>query len=175
MTVSVCPCFSLGVEQHRAFDRFVILDWYDGVVEGLVRCDSCAAWYLSRLVAWSITDNLRLYALRPLSARQIDSILRTLGQNPVWPKWSPRFDEHLSRELENTLDSIERFPLHKVTLVAGGSLDGALLAVRVVSDEVALHICRQRPNIEKIADQNRSTREHLFSLLGLEIPSDGDS
>ena len=74
------------------FDRAVVLGWYDGPTDGLVRCVACKRVYRFELLDSVDEDRgIRLYSLAPLPAESWDRLVDLLSPytTPSWPMWVP--------------------------------------------------------------------------------------
>lgn len=52
-----------------------VLSWYDGLVIGLIRATWKEGVYLASLLAWSQAQRQRVYALLPIEAGQVETIM----------------------------------------------------------------------------------------------------
>jgi hypothetical protein len=74
------------------FDRAIVLGWYDGPTEGLVRCGTCGRIHrFERLDSVDEDRGVRLYSLAPLPADTMDRLVDMLAPflPPSWPIWAP--------------------------------------------------------------------------------------
>jgi hypothetical protein len=74
------------------FDRAIVLGWYDGPTEGLVRCGACGRNHRFELLDSVDEDRgVRLYSLAPVPADTMDRLVEALApfMTPSWPMWAP--------------------------------------------------------------------------------------
>jgi hypothetical protein len=74
------------------FDRAIVLGWYDGPTEGLVRCGACHRVYRFKMLDWVDEDRgIRVYSLAPLPSDSMDLLVEALSpyRTPSWPMWAP--------------------------------------------------------------------------------------
>lgn len=85
------------LESERAgsspFSRGIVVDWYDGAVAGAAECTtgSHAAIFASRMVAWDVEEENRIFLLRRLPDTGIADLTLILSDagEPRWPWWIP--------------------------------------------------------------------------------------
>jgi hypothetical protein len=86
------------------FDRAIVLGWYDGPTEGLVRCGTCGRSHRFELLDSVDEDRgVRLYRLAPVPADTMDRLDDALARfmAPSWPMWVPLWkfpteDDHIA-------------------------------------------------------------------------------
>ena len=74
------------------FDQVLILGWYDGPEEGLVRCARCSrVYHFKYLDSVDEDEGIRLFSLAPLPADSIERVTKALSpyMKPGWPMWMP--------------------------------------------------------------------------------------
>jgi len=94
--------------ERSPFDQVLILGWYDGPEEGLIRCGKCKRVYLFKsLDIVNEDEEIRLFGLAPLPADSIDRVVLALSQymSPKWPMWVPFWQFPTEAERE-TVDSL---------------------------------------------------------------------
>jgi hypothetical protein len=74
--------------QLEAVDVF---SWYDGLVIALIRATWKEGIYLASLLAWSQAQRQRVYALVPIEARQVETIIA--NKNLEWNALRSRLRE----------------------------------------------------------------------------------
>src|SRR5271166_1320964 len=78
------PCWentTHPLPERSPFDQVLILGWYDGPEEGLIRCGKCKRVYLFKSLDFVNEDEgLRLFGLAPLPADSIDRAVQALFQ-----------------------------------------------------------------------------------------------
>jgi hypothetical protein len=94
MSGEVLCCRELAGSSKRPspFDRAVVLGWYDGPTDGLVRCGVCKRVYrFEMLDAVNEDDRIRGYSLAPLPTDSMDRFVDALSpfMKPHWPMWAP--------------------------------------------------------------------------------------
>ncbi len=105
------PCWentSHPLPERSPFDQVLILGWYDGPEEGLIRCGKCKRVHLFKSLDFVNEDEgPRLFRLAPLPADSIDSVVQALSQymSPKWPMWAPIWQFPTEAERE-TVDSL---------------------------------------------------------------------
>jgi hypothetical protein len=69
-----------------------IIDWYDGLVEALVKVASDERWHYLSLMAWDQAAELTVSALLPLSPKWETILLRELREEPddsnAWARYA---------------------------------------------------------------------------------------
>jgi hypothetical protein len=89
------PCCRELVRSSKGaspFDRAIVLGWYDGPTEGLVRCGVCHRVYRFEMLDSVDEDRgIRVYNLAPLPADSMDLLVEALSPyaTPSWPMWAP--------------------------------------------------------------------------------------
>jgi hypothetical protein len=90
---ALCCCDLRGpLKGPSPFDRAIVLGWYDGPTDGLVRCGACGRNYRFELLDSLDEDHgIRLYSLAPLPADTMDRLVDALSSfmTPSWPMWAP--------------------------------------------------------------------------------------
>jgi len=105
------PCWentSHPLPERSPFDQVLILGWYDGPEEGLIRCGKCKRVYLFKSLEFVNEDEgLRLFGLAPLPADSIDKVVQALSRymSPKWPMWAPIWQFPTAAE-RDTVDSL---------------------------------------------------------------------
>jgi hypothetical protein len=87
-----CRSLSQFPKGPSPFDRAIVLGWYDGPIEGFVRCSSC-----NRIFRFVMLDSLdedreiRIYSLAPVANDSWDRLVTALSpfMAPNWPMWTP--------------------------------------------------------------------------------------
>ena len=65
--------------ERSPFDQVLILSWYDGPAEGLIRCRRCKRVYLFKSIDFVNEDEgLRLFGLALLPADSIERVVQAL-------------------------------------------------------------------------------------------------
>ncbi len=83
----VCPAPS-------PFDEKLILNWYDGPLEGIVRCMACSRDYYFRDLAENEESGVRIYGLFTLPAGTLERVRKILPrEHPIW-----KFDSTAAKE-----------------------------------------------------------------------------
>jgi len=93
--VRCCRALSRFPKGPSPFDRAIVLGWYDGPTEGLVRCGACKRIF--RFVALDSVDEdrgIRIYSLAPMPADSFERLIDALSpfMTPSWPMWVPRWE-----------------------------------------------------------------------------------
>ena len=94
------------------FDQVLILGWYDGPEEGLVRCGKCKTVYHFKLLGFVDEEQeVRLLGLARLPSDSIDRVVQALAPyvSPTWPTWLPlwRFPtDPERREVDSLIDDV---------------------------------------------------------------------
>jgi hypothetical protein len=87
-----CRDLSRPSKGPSPFDRALVLGWYDGPAEGLVRCGACGRVYRFELLDSVDEDRgIRLYSLAPVPTDTMDRLVDVLSpfMTPSWPMWAP--------------------------------------------------------------------------------------
>ncbi len=87
-------CRELAQTSRRSppFDRAIVLGWYDGPTDGLVRCGACHRVYpFDMLDAVDEDRGIRVYRLAPLPTDSMARLIEVLSRfkAPSWPMWAP--------------------------------------------------------------------------------------
>jgi hypothetical protein len=70
------------------------LNWYDGPLEGIVRCTACSRDYYFRDLAEDGESGVRIYGLFNLPAGTLERVRKILpGEHPIW-----KFDSTAAKE-----------------------------------------------------------------------------
>ena len=78
--------------ENSPFDQVLVLGWYDGPEDGLIRCGRCRRVYHFKFLGFVDEEQgIRLLGLAPLPADSIDRVVRALSpyMSPKWPTWMP--------------------------------------------------------------------------------------
>lgn len=125
------------------FDRAIVLGWYDGPTEGLVRCGTCNR--VDRFVMLDSVDEdreVRIFSMAPLPADSMDRLEEVLAPflTPTWPMWVPlwRFPSESDRiRADRAVDALMvRGEAPEFVLTTSGLLD-EISDVKVVSGNEA--------------------------------------
>jgi hypothetical protein len=87
-----CRELTLSAKGPSPFDRAIVLGWYDGPTEGLVRCGACKRVYRFALLDSVDEDRgIRIYSFASLPADSMDGLVGLLSRymTPSWPMWVP--------------------------------------------------------------------------------------
>ena len=149
------------------FDRLITFDWYDGVLEGLVRCDECKQWFYTWTIAICLDgrgnpSSRRLYAFQPVSSALIDELEARLGQVPRYPQWAPKLDSSAREFVELVASGIQIDTEVEIGLFDG--LLGTTATLRVV-DLRDLNEWSHPNSIESLIEQPSEERSRLMQLL----------
>jgi hypothetical protein len=96
-----------------AFDRIVVLDWYDGALSGLAICQLCKQAFRFNVLASDRDERERIYAFWSLPVSilaPLDELIAALGP-PRWPLWVPVWSfttEQVQTHVEERLDQAFR-------------------------------------------------------------------
>lgn len=95
--INLCTSCTERLRNMRAeqspFAKQVILDSYDGTLNGIVRCDACGTAYDCRIIDWDDKFEKRIFALSPLPEGVFDDVVRLSSrgvETPKWPIWAPK-------------------------------------------------------------------------------------
>lgn len=71
------------------FSRLVATGYYDGPTEGLLECGTCATIYSFKMLDWDHSQDLRVFALSPVSGHTLQEVERgaVAAVTPHWPVW----------------------------------------------------------------------------------------
>jgi hypothetical protein len=58
----------------RKLEPLDILDWYDGIVLGVVRLNWTEGLYLAALISWAQSRRLRVYALLKVESAEVEAL-----------------------------------------------------------------------------------------------------
>lgn len=80
-----------------SFDKIEILEWYDGIVRAIGEAES--ETYLIVLVAWNMSQSVKLYALvelsEPTKNKMIDELNKTRSKEENWEIFNSVFDHYI--------------------------------------------------------------------------------
>jgi hypothetical protein len=125
-----CQNLSRRSKGPSPFDRAIVLGWYDGPTEGLVRCGACGRNYWFEMLDSVDEDRgIRLYSLAPLPADTMDRLVEVLSpfmtpSSPLWaPLWKfPTEDDRLA--VERAIDELmARAAAPVLAITSAGLLD----------------------------------------------------
>jgi hypothetical protein len=157
-------CETPSTVAHR-FGRGITLDWYDGLVEGIVCCANCRQWFHCWLVSWRPDDPVKVYALRRVDENWVEALVRSLGQEPSWPWWIPQFDDHVRKAVEAALSALPSVASGTPVIVGSFSnIGNPPLSLRKMEGGVLGAWSRPR-DIETIVDQDPGERARIRELL----------
>jgi hypothetical protein len=74
--LALCPHFASPGFRSLAIEPDDVLAWFDGPVDGVVRCGSCGAAALVVLLDWNRSTSERVFALAPLDPAAFDLFRR---------------------------------------------------------------------------------------------------
>jgi|SRR5271166_455809 len=69
-----CSQFPLSGRISSPFTRQIVLGYYDGATEGIVKCSVCMKSWYYRMIAWDSRQDNRLFVLRLLPERSFESL-----------------------------------------------------------------------------------------------------
>lgn len=147
---------------HSPFDRLITFDWYDGLVEGVVRCGVCESWFHCWLIVWAPGTSERMYALQPIDIDVVNRVVSLFDEEPNWPRWLPRFDDSSRTKIGGLFEA----PVASTqSLLVGCFTDllGAVGSLRWVEPR-ELGQWAQPRDIEAIVDQDAHERRRLQAL-----------
>jgi hypothetical protein len=87
-----CRDLARSSKGRSPFDRVVVLGWYDGPTDGLVRYGDCKRIYRFEMLDSVDEDGMiRVYSLAPLPTDTMDRFVEALSpfMKPNWPIWAP--------------------------------------------------------------------------------------
>ncbi len=70
-----------------------IVDWYDGVVQALVRLAGKEAWFYCSLLAWDMRSNRKVFALLRLDNNWSHKLLSLLSEKTLEPNKQAAWDK----------------------------------------------------------------------------------
>ena len=155
----------------RIFDRFVNFDWYDGIIDGFVRCSCSNAWFRSMLVGWKAPNGMRIYVLQEIANRAVNEVFEVLGAQPSWPTWTPHFDDQIKGKLNLLLAKLESQSGDALLLASTLDLGKSLSSVGSVTRQ-QLPFSPDGKDLDEIVDQ---PLQDLNSLLALASASSIES
>ncbi len=84
-------CLEITEDDHvrPAFQKMVVLDWYDGPSSGVMLCNVCSTEYSFFTLDWSDDGTIRVFALAAASVGTVGHISELFGETPKWPLWFP--------------------------------------------------------------------------------------
>ena len=93
---------------ESSFDRAISIGWYDGTTSGVMRSSRHLVAFRFNLVDWGPGQDLRVFALSPISAGEFELVVSLYCQfeAPNWPIWYPGWpssvpvQERMGRELD---------------------------------------------------------------------------
>ena len=94
------------------FDQVLVLGWYDGPEEGLIRCGRCMRVYHFKFLGFADEEQgIRLLGLAPVPDDSIDRVVQALSpyMSPRWPTWLPLWQfptEHERQQVDSLIDGI---------------------------------------------------------------------
>jgi hypothetical protein len=128
------------------FAKIVAFGYEDGPSIGIVRCVDCSEAYRFEMLAtdvdglydqaaWDRGEELRIFALVPLSEGAFDRIVTLLSsvEEPIWPVWLPgvsRRSPELDRHIEADVSEILGTAGHPRLIVATADLLKPFVAIR---------------------------------------------
>src|SRR5262249_1476868 len=80
--------------KSRPFAEIMALDFYDGPVSGLMRCQDCQSVFRFELLAWDETQETRVFALAKLPNKVFNQMVELYSYDqPQFPVWVPKWQE----------------------------------------------------------------------------------
>ncbi|MEZ4884903.1 MAG: hypothetical protein R3E32_09275 [Chitinophagales bacterium] len=71
-------------------NKKIILDWYDGIVEGFIEALDKEDWVYVKLVAWDMANNLKVYCVLDVDKFNMNVFFNFFEhQKPEFPTWVP--------------------------------------------------------------------------------------
>lgn len=113
MDQSICCQDMLSLRQSATpFSKMIVLEWFDGPVSGIVRCNQCQSTYKFDMLTWDINGQydyaewdagkeIRIFTLAPLDRGVFEQLVDVLSQTrgaPTWPLWFCYFNRAFSSE-----------------------------------------------------------------------------
>ena len=74
--VTLCPHLRADDLAHVAIDPASVLDWFDGPVTAVARCERCDGLGLLELLDWSRSHRVRIFALAAIEPAAVALFLR---------------------------------------------------------------------------------------------------
>jgi hypothetical protein len=131
MPIDCCAEFSVLSEGASPFREDIVLGYYDGPTEGIVRCQKCGRVYHYVMVAWDEGQDVRVYALWALRLdlfSQVERLLVAEGP-PRYPDWVVRGYGSISetqKRIGQLLDGTAKNASDAVYLVMGETPTGPI-------------------------------------------------
>jgi hypothetical protein len=134
----------------------VIFDWYDGELEGFLRCGGCKTTLRYKILAWDHLQDDRLFVLSEIPAASFLRIERLAAELNTTPStsslilWGPRMEERRT-EVEELVSSTVKSAGPPRFLVEGRSLSGRIKSWQLSA--VLLDAIRSRPPTSSDPDE----------------------
>lgn len=113
------------------FSEKIILNWYDGPLEGIVRCTACSRDYYFRDLAEDEASGVRIYGLFNLPAGTLERVRKILPrEHPIW-----KFDSTADQEAADKVINKVQAEAQELVLVLATEDFTEILACRS-ADEV---------------------------------------
>ncbi len=131
---ALCRCeLARSSKEPSPFDRAIVLGWYDGPSDGLIRCGACKRIFRFELLDSVDEDReIQIYSLAQLPADSMDRLVNALSpfMKPYWPMWAPlwKFPTEDDRiRVDRAVDDlIARACSPEVVVMTSGLLDEIL-------------------------------------------------
>jgi hypothetical protein len=104
------------------------IDWYDGIVTGLVTFSNDARWFYASMLGWSMDLSEKIYALVPLREESVERLLSLLRTQRA--PFNADIEEWNSIQREAYL--LKRSISGKVAIVRCRELDSGVLSLAEV-------------------------------------------
>lgn len=94
--------------KYLEISKMLIFDWYDGILQALIKFEGFDYWIYANLIAWDMKNKTKFYHLVPLNKLESKRILDILKpQEPKWPIWNPQIlTEEQSNKMKKYIKSL---------------------------------------------------------------------
>ncbi|MCJ8337089.1 MAG: hypothetical protein MJK10_01335 [Pseudomonadales bacterium] len=69
-------------------DKIKVIDWYDGVVTGLITITDRTGWFFASLLAWNPESQEKIFSIFPLNMECSDRLIEILSDDSDSGVWS---------------------------------------------------------------------------------------
>lgn len=161
-----CNCLIDQTKPRLVCEIVFITDWYDGVVEALLRCSVCARWYLALSLSWDLERQLRVFAILPVTRSDV-KVLEILRKSYSANCRVDMLPSPAAARLERCVERIVKGSvIGDALLVVGGSLlCGQVLSHRHLPFADLEGWLRRRGPVG-LFEQRDDVRDQLFRWAG---------
>lgn len=100
-TMTPNPCCQQITERVPSPFEVKVINWYDGITEGVARCRTCGWAYHVEMLTWDQGQDIRIYGFRRILPEAFEKLVAVISVQEVGRNW----DDSVSSTLGAALSS----------------------------------------------------------------------